>query len=181
MSGSLAPKRYEKKPQKYWDNMVESMHEQALNSPVVIAIDRDPVPARPILFSEEEYDTLNPEENIKNFCSFIRQVISRYDNDRNRLSELEAEMQDVLHYTEMSKSKDVLNGYKIYKKLCEIRRERRACKNEIDLLQPIYEMFHGTKELDQLARLQGTCKQIKKTIANKGYSVRTDALDEFIR
>lgn len=179
MSSPITPRGYKQKPQEYWDKMINAIHEETQQK--VIVVNRDPVPARPILFGTDEYDTLNPEENIKNFCAFIRQAISRYEGDKDRLSELDSQMQDVLHFIEMSKDKDVQHGYKLYKKLCEIRRERRACKNEIDLLYPVYEAFHGTKLLDQLGSVQGNCKQAKKTITNKGYSIRTDVLDEFIR
>ena len=169
----LVPKGYEKKSQQYWDSQIIKKQE-------VIGIQRDPVPARPILFSEEEFDSLHPEENIKNFCAFIRQAIAKYESNKIRLSELENKIQDLLHFAEMAKPRDIQGGYKIYKEICEVRKERRACKNEIDLLAPVYELFHGTKLLDQLSNVQGSCKQIKKTISNKGYSVRTDALDEFI-
>jgi hypothetical protein len=172
--GQIAPRGYEKKPQSYWDSQIKQNQK-------VIEIERDPVPARPILFSEEEYDTLQPEENIKNFCFFIRQALSKYEANKIRLSELESRLQDLLHFVEMSKDKDAVSGYRIYKDICNTRRERRQCKNEIELLTPVYELFHGTKVLDQLASVQGSCKQIKKTISNKGYSIRTDVLDDFLK
>lgn len=172
--GQIAPRGYEKKPQAYWDSQIRQRQN-------VVEVERDPVPARPILFSEEEYDTLHPEEHIKDFCAFIRQVISKYESNKARLSDLESRIQDILHFAEMSKDKDAVSGYRIYKELCNIRRERRQCKNEIELLSPVYEMFHGTKMLDQLSSVQGSCKQVKKTISNKGYSVRTDALDDFFK
>lgn len=170
----ITPRGYEKKPQQYWDSMIKPKND-------ITEIKREPVPARPILFSEEEFDTLQPEEKIKNFCAFIRQALARYEDDRYRLSELENKIQDLLHFTEMAKPRDIQGGYKLYKEIAEIRKERRACKNEIDLLAPVYELFHGTKMLDQLSSVQGSCKQVKKTISNKGYSVRTDVLDEFIK
>ena len=81
---------------------------------------------------------------------------------------------------ELSKNKDTVTGYKLYKELCELRRQRRQYKNEMELLAPIYEMFNGTKMLDELAAVQGACKRAKQLISNKGYTVRTDALDDFI-
>lgn len=173
MGAPLVPRGYNKKSQKYWDS-------QIINKPDVVKLEREAVPPRPVLFSEDEYDTLQPEENIKSFCSFVRQAISQYEQDKETLVDLENQMQDILHFAEMSKDKDTVSGYKIYKELCQIRRKRRQCKNEIDLLAPVYEMFHGTKMLDQLANLQGSCKQIKKSISGMAYTARTDILDSFI-
>lgn len=170
------PRSYEKKPQSYWDAMITPKKEEPETNAPELKIQ----PIRPVLTSDEEYDYLQPEERIRAFCAFIRDALARYESNKDMLVELEQRMQDILHFAEMSKDKDVCSGYKLYKELCQIRRQRRACKNEIELLSPVYELFHGTKLLDQLAYVQGGCRKVKQAISNKGYSIRTDALDEFL-
>lgn len=164
----------------------EPMSHEKLNSfitpkPEPIFVERTPVQARPVLFSEEAYDTLHPEKTIKEFCAAIRDMLARYEDDKARLTRLESEMQDILHFMEMARNKNAMQGFKLYQKLSVVRRERRAVKNEIDLLQPVYELFHGTKVLDGLAQVQGLCHTAKQSIDSRGYAIRTDVLDDFIR
>mgnify|MGYP007069843679 CR=1 FL=1 len=133
---------------------------------------------RPVLVGCREYDTLHPEETIQNFCMAAREMISRYEYDREQYAELENEMQDLLHYVEISADKNANAGFKLYKRLAEVRRERRACKNEMDLLQPIYDTFHNTGIINKLSELQGKCRNNKQLIDSREYTVRTDILND---
>ena len=137
-------------------------------------------PDRPLLFSVDEYDSQKPEDTFRMFIRSVKEMVKRYDANVTRIAELEDQMQDVMHFMEMAKPKNVPSGYKLYKKLTDIRKERRACKNENDLLKPVYDMFHGTKLLDQLSYVQGECGKAKKTIDGRAYSVRTDILEDMI-
>lgn len=169
MSQKTQPKNRERMSQAKLDSLI-------INKPEPV---EHPVQtAKPVLHSSEPYDTLRPEDKFKNFCAEIREMLSRYEGDKSRLNELENQMQDVLHFIEMSKDKDIQKGYQLYKHLCEVRRERRQCKNEIDLLQPVYDAFHGTRLLDMLQSVQGQCGIVKRTIDAKGYTVRTDLIGE---
>ena len=84
------------------------------------------------------------------------------------------------HYMEIGKFKKVTDGYRMYRKLAELRRERRACKNENDLLWPIYEHFHATEVLNRLSTVQGEVAKVKSAIDARYYQIRTDALDEWV-
>lgn len=145
-----------------------------------VQVEREHVDPHPVLLSALEYDTLHPEETIKEFCISIRNMLSRYQYDKDQFSKLEQEMQDVLHFIEMGSDKNANAGYKLYKQLAEIRRKRRVCKNEMDLLQPIYDAFGGGDKLNTLGQIQGLCRITKQSINNRAYTVRTDALDSFI-
>lgn len=145
-----------------------------------VFIEREHVEPKPILTNNLEYDTLHPEETIKEFCSSIRSMLSRYQYNKDQYNNLEYEMQDLLHYIEMGSDKNANTGYKLYKRLAEIRRERRINKNEMDLLQPIYDAFNGGDKLNVLAQIQGNCRVAKQSIDNKAYTVRTDVLESFI-
>ena len=142
---------------------------------------RKPVESdRPIFTNHLEYDTLRPDVVIQNFCASIKDMLARYNYDKEQYSKLENEMQDVLHYVEMDSDKNANTGYKIYKKLAEVRRERRMCKNELDLLQPIYDAFNGTTTLSYLGNVLGSVRTARSMIDNRAYTVRTDVLDPFL-
>lgn len=138
-----------------------------------------PRPCRTMGYTTE-YDSLHPEDTIRDFVSNIKAMISKYEYNIQRISEIENETQDLLHYIEMAPNKTVSGGYKLYRKLADLRRERRACKNENDLLQPVYEHFHATEVLNKLGIVQGACRGMKGTIDDRVYTIRTDILDEWL-
>ena len=143
-------------------------------------VEREHVEPKPLLTSHLEYDTTHPEETIRDFCAAIRSMISRYLYNKERYNYFEQEMQDILHYIEMGSDKNANIGFKLYKHLAEVRRERRVCKNEMDLLQPIYDAFNNNQKLNVLTQIQGACKTTKQSIDNRAYTVRTDILSEFV-
>ena len=176
MSKSVRKVPKDRTPQWKLDLMI--LKEKLENEPIVL--EREHVEPRPVLFSSEEYDTLHPESTLRLFCGDIREMISRYEGNKIRFNELENEMQDLLHYIEMAGDKNANAGYKLYKRLAEVRRQRRAYQNEIDLLQPIYDNFKDTDLLNILAEVQGKCGTARKQIDGRAYTVRTDVLDPFI-
>lgn len=127
-----------------------------------------------------EYDTMKPADTIRNFVKDIQGMLTRYEGNRARIIEIEAELNDLEHYMEIGNFKNVPEGYKLYRKLAELRRERRACKNENDLLWPVYEHFHATEVLKKLSYVQGAVSSVKDAIDARVYGVRTDILDEWL-
>ena len=138
-------------------------------------------PKKPnLLHYDIEYDSTKPELTLKTFVSDIKGMLSRYEGNKNRIVEIEQELQDIYHYMEIAAYKKVPDGYKLYRKIAELRRERRSCKNEIDLLWPIYEYFHGTDILNKLSYIQGEVSKMKGAIDNRTYQVRSDVLDSWL-
>lgn len=141
----------------------------------------DIAPARNrILHYDLEYDFTKPEQTLRDFISNVKGMVARFESNKERIIEIESELQDIYHYIEISTYKKVPDGYKLYRKMAELRRERRACKNENDLLQPIYEHFHATEVLNKLTYVQGECAKCKEIIDNRFYAARTDILDEWL-
>lgn len=132
-----------------------------------------------ILHYSIEYDTTHPEETIRKFCSDIREMVTRYEGNKQRLIEIEGEHQDLLHYIEISPFKKVTDGYKLYRKLAELRRERRALKNENDLLQPLYDTFRQPDILNRLSKVQGDVSKVHDAIDGRVYGMRTDILNDW--
>lgn len=127
-----------------------------------------------------EYDFTKPESTLHDFVASVKAMISRFEYNKARIIAVEAELVDLYHYIEITPYKNVPDGYKLYRKMAELRRERRACKNENDLLQPIYEHFHATEVLNKLNLVQGECAKCKGAIDARTYTVRTNILDEYM-
>ena len=135
------------------------------------------VPQIITLKRSEEFDSLLPEENLKSFLSFARNVISRYEDNQKLQSDLEAETQDLLHYVELSENMNACMGNAMYKKMREIRRKRRACKNEIDLLKPLYDYLCDKRMINDLSQIQGKCRSAKEVISQRKYTLRTGVME----
>jgi len=138
-----------------------------------------PKPCQTMAYSVD-YDSMQPEDTIRTFVSKIRGMVTKYETNNARISEIEAELVDLMHYIEMADNKRVADGYKLYRKVAELRRERRACKNENDLLQPIYDYFHATEVLNKLTLVQGECSRIKEAVDGRLYTIRTDILNDYL-
>ena len=141
------------------------------------AIIKPSIPPLITLKRSEEFDSLKPEDELKSFLSFARSVISRYEDNVKLQSDLEAETQDLLHYVELSKDMNACRGNDMYKKMREIRRKRRACKNEIDLLKPLYDYLSDKKMINDLAQIQGKCRTAKEVISQRQYTLRTGVME----
>lgn len=122
-----------------------------------------------------------PEETLRGFVADIKKMITKYEVNKARLAEIEPEINDLEHYIEIAPNQRVPSGYKLYRKLAELRRERRICKNENDLLWPIYEHFHATEVLPKLANVQGECSKVRGAIDARVYTVRTDVLTDYLK
>lgn len=161
------------------DEIFPAVPEKAIETEPLV--EEPPKPkVRPLLHNDREYDTLDPETRFKEFISYIRKCIAQYEYDQEQLAISEEKIQDLMHFMEMTDDRKRQDGFRLYKELTKARRERRACKNEMELLAPVYELFHKTKLLDQMAQVQGNCRIVKKSIKERVYSTRTDILDQFV-
>jgi len=51
--------------------------------------------------TEKDFDTLNSEETLRTFCAFLRSVIARYEENKRRQVEAEAQETDLSHCMEL--------------------------------------------------------------------------------
>ena len=123
---------------------------------------------------------ISPEATIKQFTQLLREVKPRYD-EAVRLQELhERELSDLLHYAELHDNLNACQRNKLYKKIAEVRRLRRACKVEAELLEPLY--LYADKAgylVDQLSGVQGRTRAAREHIERRTYTPRTDILEGF--
>lgn len=148
---------------------------------IELNIQEQPVAQKTVSFTSEskEYDTLNSEDAVKTFCEFIRTVISRYEENQRRQSEAETMELDIEHCIELAPKLTEKEKKMLYSKLTEVLQERRACKSENEILQPLYSYFVDKTLLNKLSQLQGTVSNIKDIISNRQYACRTNILDDF--
>lgn len=126
-----------------------------------------------------DYDNLQPEEAIRNFVAFLRSVRSRYDANYAVVGEMDLSQQDLLHAIEMSDDMDAKGGYDMYRRTREVRRNRRCCKNENELLEPIKHFLENNAGfITSLERLQGDVAAAKQRIDSKRYTYRTKIMED---
>lgn len=129
--------------------------------------------------TDKDYDTLNSEEQMKEFCNFIRSVISRYEDNIRCQEEAETMEMDLKHCIELAQKLTEKEKKSLYNKLTEVLQRRRACKSENEILQPLYSFFSDKVLYNKMTQLQGLVTQTKDIITNRTYSCRTGILDDF--
>lgn len=138
-------------------------------------------PAQSVSFGStgKNYDTLNTVEQIKTFCSFIRDVLTVYEENQRRQEEAETMEMDIEHAIELAQKLTEKEKKTLYSKLTDVLQTRRACKSENEILQPLYNYFSDKTLMNKLTQLQGTAANIKDIISNRQYACRTSILDDF--
>lgn len=122
----------------------------------------------------EAYDTLSPTDEIKRFCDFVRAAKERYDGNERRLLELEQERTDLYHAIEMGESLTDRQKRKLFSSLRCVLQERRNCKNENELLEPLY---RSLENLAFLSKVLGEVRTKKELIGNRLYTDRSGILE----
>lgn len=155
------------------------------NNPNRIELDTQPVPAPPptptLSFkgAAVEYDTLDSVSQVKAFCSFMKEVVSRYEENQRRQEEAETMEMDLEHAIELAQRLTEKEKKQLYQKLTDVLQTRRACKSENEILQPLYNYFSDKVLLNKMIQLQGTVSNMKEIISNRMYACRTSILDDF--
>lgn len=127
----------------------------------------------------EELLTLSPEATIREFVKYFREIKPRYEEAVRLMKLSEDQENDILHYIELHTDLPAAKGYKIYRKLADVLRARRAYKAETELLEPMYQFVTSHAGLsDQLSQVQGRTRGTREAIERRQYICRTDILDD---
>lgn len=122
---------------------------------------------------------LSPEETLRDFAKFFREIRPRYEEAVRLQQEYENQVIDIQHYAELHPNLSASKGNKLYQKLTEALRNRRACKVEIELLEPMYQFVMKYGNLpDQFASIQGKTRVAREKIEGRAYRCRTDVLND---
>ena len=109
----------------------------------------------------------------------IRDVISRFEENKRQQEAAEARESDLSHCMEMTEDLTGEEKEHIFALLTEALQTRRTCKLENEVLKPIYDQVVDKNLLNRLSQIQGQIGSVKRTIADRTYACRTDVLDDF--
>lgn len=116
---------------------------------------------------------------IENYSTTVvtifQNVLKDYERDLDRIQEIEDELQDIYHEIELSPSKDMYAGYLLYRRIRELRIERRRCKYETELMKETYEFFksqQGQGFKNKMQQLQGNAKRLRDVQEKRTYKPR---------
>lgn len=116
---------------------------------------------------------------VENYSTTIvtvyQNVIRAYERDIERIDEIQGELQDIEHEIELSPSKNMYEGYLLYKQIKDLRMERRRCKEEVEILKDMYEFFTsqvGKEFKNKIQRIQGDAAKLREVQERRVYTPR---------
>lgn len=116
---------------------------------------------------------------IENYATTLvtiyQNVVKDYERGLERIEEIQGELQDIFHEIEVSPNKNMYDGYLLYKRIKELRVERRKCKEETELMKDTYEYFksqQGQAFKGKMQQLQGNAAKLRKTQESRTYTPR---------
>lgn len=119
---------------------------------------------------------MNIIENYSTTLVTIYQnVIRDYEKGLERIDEIQGELQDIFHEIELSPSKNMYLGYLLYRRIRDLRIERRRLKEETELMKETYEFFKGQQGQSfktKMQQLQGNAAKLRKTQESRTYKPR---------
>ena len=107
--------------------------------------------------------------------TIYQNVVKDYEQNLDRIQEIQDELQDIEHEIELSAPKNMYAGYLLYKRIRELRIERRRCKEEVELMKDTYEYFksqQGQAFKNKVQQLQGGAKKIRDAQERRTYRPR---------
>ena len=107
--------------------------------------------------------------------TIFQNVIKDHERNLERIEEIQDELQDIMHEIELSSGKDMYSGYLLYRRIRELRIERRRCKEEVEIMKETYEYFRsqqGQAFKNKLQQLQSNAAKLRKTQEARTYTPR---------
>lgn len=102
----------------------------------------------------------------------IRDIPKKYYANIEAIKLLEKETLDLMHYTELI-DLNAREGYKLYKEMQRVRRERRKLKDENEELKHLVPEFTNMKnKADKFNKAAGEIKTARKTREERSYRCR---------
>lgn len=107
--------------------------------------------------------------------SIFQDVVKNYESAKDTIVKMEQELNDIYHEAEFSDPKSACDGYNIYKEIRELRLKRREAKEQVELLQDMYDLVksqQGANFKIAVQRVQGNSVKIKDAQDNRTYTPR---------
>ncbi|WP_339179276.1 hypothetical protein [Oceanobacillus sp. FSL W7-1293] len=103
----------------------------------------------------------------------IRDIPKQYNMNAERIRALEKERIDLLHLIELV-DLNAREGYKVYKELQSLQKERRKLKDENELLKHVKQSFSNMKgQLKHLDKAIGDIRNEKINLDKRSYRCRS--------
>ncbi len=115
------------------------------------------------------------ENYVTTMVTIYQNVVKDYERDLERIQEIQDELQDIEHEIELSAPKNMYAGYLLYKRIRELRIERRRCKEQVELMKETYEYFksqQGQAFKNKVQQLQGSAKKLRDAQEKRTYRPR---------
>jgi hypothetical protein len=116
---------------------------------------------------------------VNNYSSTIvtiyQDVIKTYERNIEIIKQTEGELNDLYHEAELSKPKDMYQGYLVYKSIRDTRIKRRQAKEENELLQDMYDYLKsqaGQQFKTKIQSIQGNSVKLRATQESRTYQPR---------
>lgn len=118
-------------------------------------------------------------EEVINAIDILNKFEDRKSILISNLSDLDLEEQDLLHYIETEKF-NAVEGYKLSKKIKEIRLERRKVKNELALINIFQQNSNKLINLENRRFLITTLGKESKKLINSKYTYKKISKEQII-
>lgn len=107
--------------------------------------------------------------------SIFQDVIKNYERNEESIKRIEGELNDLNHEIELTPSRNMYQGYLLYKQVRELRIERRRAKEENELLKDMYEFFKsqvGQEFKNKVQQIQGNAAKLREVQERRTYTPR---------
>lgn len=118
--------------------------------------------------------TEDPARKLREFLQFWDEVLSSYGYCEDRLEAISGELQDLMHDAELGEPKDRTGAAQFYRCMRAVRQERRALKNEVELLKPTVDwMLANNGVKNRLTQLVGGMNATVERQSQRQYRTRS--------
>lgn len=126
---------------------------------------------------------MKTSEQIEAFMGLIRGAPIEHEAAREKISDADKEIQDILHWLENNEVPPVdgEGAMLILGAIGMIRRDRRAAKDTAAVMQPVAEWAKTHKStMDSLTQLLGDVRKAEKHTGDRPYTDRTDIIAQIL-
>lgn len=120
-------------------------------------------------------------EYLENFLNFLAEAETRFHIAQTVQSEKDSQTQDILHRLELADDPDDYR-MQLLNALIPIRKERRAAKDEIEILSLIVNwVSQNYKTVNSLKQLLGEVRKLQNKQDNRIYIERTNVVENVFK
>jgi len=118
--------------------------------------------------------------HISGFCKMLEEAKSNYEWNVSEVNRLDKLTQDYLHILELE-NLDYRERAKVATKLAKCRRERRASKDTVEILEPLIRFLESEKGKSMTNLMQevlGKTRKVEERMENRTYRYKVLKGDE---